>query len=66
MSIKILFTDATVASAGDASAGSASAGGARAIDTSPEMNGFPATDASPTLDGSSAVAFFKGDTYEMY
>ena len=51
MSIKILFTDATVASAGGASTGSAFAGGARAKDTSPAMDDFSATaDASPTVD----------------
>ena len=55
------------ASAGGASADGASAGGViTATDTSPEMEDFSVTDASPTVDVSFAVASFTGDTYKMY
>ena len=60
-----------VASA-DASVANASAGGTpaagviTATDTSPTTDDFSVTGASPTMDISSAVASFTGDTYKMY
>ena len=55
------------ASAGGASAdGTPAAGVITAIDTSPEMEDIFVTDDSPTVDLSSAVASFTGDTYKMF
>ena len=46
--------------------GTPAAGVITATDTSPEMEDISVTDGSLTVDISSAVASFTGDTYKMY